>query len=899
MNAPMDKNTNPRLSQAGIAASTSVQTRAAVQAAAAAAAAAQPAAGQGGAPDVEAMIRRVIAHWPVIIVTMVLGALVTSQVVRLRKATFKSETVIQYREGIGKSVSGPNSDTTDMRSLGSKLKEVLLAQQNLRKIIDEFHLYPDVVAKAGYSDAVDQMRKKTEFKARSLDTFAIAFEGLDRDQAQKVCARMADLLITENVHRLQEENKGTTEFLEAEKKRAEEELNRVEREMSEFLQAHPEFASARDGTLGTEVLAIQTKANEEEKRRNRPKTPRGTRRGTPGPAGPAAAAEERAPAVDPVLIAARTQAMTDLLSAKRDLADKSSRFTDQHPDVRAAADRVAGAEAALHRAEEAITLAAPKEEIRPKKVVIEDPYGEPAAKPRPVAVAPNPDGEEHEKPKPKPKAGDADQSDRVVSIETEWAKLTRAHALGKGRQANLENKLYRAEMMASTVEAGFGNNIVVLDPAYKPGGPSNAPNKTVVLMGLAASIAVGLVISAAWGLFLDNRLFSSERGRGQRHGPRVRRRAPRQAQGEAQGEGAGGCRGGPLPWLVPRRRRKRADLFVRVAGATLDRTIECLVRGSRAAGARLAHGGPPAAQRRRQLALHPPPRDVRDEMLHRVVQLSSAVGAAFPEALPEIAAAATQGPKSSGSGDEATEGYALDFEPRLYSLDIAASPQAAPGPRRPLRPTPGRAPRSPPWTARERPRSAPRNARHIRGSRSDERRGADPGVEQRVAPGTSGFGAHAASAPAPWPVEEPPSRRSCRPTPACLPIAGRLHTGPAGHAPPRWGARPSPSQPELRRSRASSKASCREPWPPAPSPPRKRPTRSQGVRAEIITYQLDGEGDNLSVPRTQIVAHTPSSSPIPSTLCSSSSPIRTPPGPTPIGPCDASSWPLPRPACSP
>jgi hypothetical protein len=511
----MDKNTNPRLTQAGIAASTSAQTRTAVATGSAGpAVAAQPA--PGGAPDVVAMVHRVIAHWPVILVAMVLGALITAQVVRMRKATFKSETVIQYREGIGKSVSGPNTDTTDMRSLGSKLKEVLLAQQNLRKIIDEFHLYPDVVAKAGYADAVDQMRKKTEFKSRSLDTFAIAFEGMDRDQAQKVCARMADLLIAENVHRLQEENKGTTEFLEAEKKRAEEELDRVEREMSEFLQAHPEFATAKDGTLGTEVLAIQSKATEEEKRRSRPKTPRGPRRGPlgaggpGGPGGPAAVtADDRTPAVDPVLIAARTQAMTDLLSAKRDLADKSSRFTDQHPDVRAAADRVASADAALRRAEEAITLAAPKEEIRPRKVVIEDPYAEPSAKPRPAAVAPDPDADEHEKPKPKPKAADADQNDRVVSLETDWAKLARAHALGKGRQADLENKLYRAEMMASTVEAGFGNNIVVLDPAFKPGGPSNAPNKTIVLMGLAASIAVGVVISAAWGLFLDDRLFSS------------------------------------------------------------------------------------------------------------------------------------------------------------------------------------------------------------------------------------------------------------------------------------------------------------------------------------------------------------------------------------------------------
>ena len=131
---------------------------------------------------------------------------------------------------------------------------------------------------------------------------------------------------------------------------------------------------------------------------------------------------------------------------------------------------------------------------------------------------------DEEKPKPKPKAkpGDGDQNDRGVSLETEWAKLSRAHALAKSRQADLENKLYRAEMLASSVEAGYGNDIVILDPAFRPSGPSNAPNRTVVMMGLAASIAVGFVISAAWGLFLDDRLFSARRGRGQRHGAGLR-----------------------------------------------------------------------------------------------------------------------------------------------------------------------------------------------------------------------------------------------------------------------------------------------------------------------------------------------------------------------------------------
>ncbi|MFT3775136.1 MAG: hypothetical protein QM820_58055 [Minicystis sp.] len=513
MNAPIDKApTNARLSHAQLA-----------PAAPAAPAPAMPVAQPPAAEmDIGAMIRRIFAHWQVVIVTLALGGLITSQVVRSRVPSFKSETVIFYREGIGKTVTGANEPGgVDIRQLGTKLKETLLAQQTLRQVIDEFHLYPDTVAKAGYADAVDQMRKKADFKSRSQDTFAISFEGTDRDQAQKVCARMAEILIKATASRLAEDQRSTTEFLVVEKRRADEELDRTEREISEFLAAHPEFITAKEA-LGAEASHRQKEAEAAESRRRRPSSgggSRSARRGKADPVSPApgptpGAAAGAAQAVDPVLISARTQAMTELMNARKDLADKASRFTDKHPDVKAAESRVELAEQAVQRAEEAIAAARPKEEAAPppRKVVnIDDPYGgEDAGAPKATAsstAAASPD-DEKDKEKEKPKLPSAERQEKGVSLEVEWSRLQRMLGIVRVRQADLESRLYKAELAASTNESGYGSTIAVLDPAYKPSTPSNAPNKTVVMIGLAASVVVGLVLSAAWGLFLDDRVFS-------------------------------------------------------------------------------------------------------------------------------------------------------------------------------------------------------------------------------------------------------------------------------------------------------------------------------------------------------------------------------------------------------
>ncbi|HVY47136.1 MAG TPA: protein kinase, partial [Minicystis sp.] len=112
-------------------------------------------------PTPAAILKRALAHWPIAAAVMLVGALATAQVVRMRKPAFKSETVIFYREGIQRSFISNDPGAPDpLRTLGAKLKEMLLAQSNLKKILREKHLYQDIVQKQDENAAVEQFRKK-------------------------------------------------------------------------------------------------------------------------------------------------------------------------------------------------------------------------------------------------------------------------------------------------------------------------------------------------------------------------------------------------------------------------------------------------------------------------------------------------------------------------------------------------------------------------------------------------------------------------------------------------------------------------------------------------------------------------------------------------------------------
>ena len=464
-----------------------------------------------------AFLRRTLRFWPAVAIALAVGALASAGFLFFKKPTYKSETVILYSEGIKQGEGDEARDAS--RSVTMRLKEILTSRAELARVVEQFHLYPDVVREHGPMAAVDELRKHVEFKAPGGDSFGIAFEGTSPEQAKRVTEQLAQLVIDQDSSLRKKLATTTRDFLELEKMGTEARLKDAEQSLAAFMAAHPRFAlDATPLTTGAAIRATLSPAP-------------GTTAVTPGapfaPAQRGAAPAPRRVAVDPTATAAlhdateeQGRATAAFEAAQSRLTDLQSRFTPQYPDVRnaqAEADRAkarlaaAGAELARLQTQSARPASAAQASVTAAAEAVAE--GAPAPSGPPV-ITPVGDAQ---KAAPTRVAARATQAAAVpprtgarehdlVALETEWVRLTRGVTEARQHQEHVESALFKADLTANSEDAGHGVSVSVIDPAYLPEKPVPPGRSIVVGLILAVSLVIGLIAAAA-GAALDDRIF--------------------------------------------------------------------------------------------------------------------------------------------------------------------------------------------------------------------------------------------------------------------------------------------------------------------------------------------------------------------------------------------------------
>ncbi len=447
-----------------------------------------------------AFLGRASRFWRTALALVLIGELGCLAFLLLRQPLYRSQTVLLYTETVRSAETGEPSMAP--KSVAARMQELLNSRRELSGVVEQFDLYPDVRKAYGTFDAVDELRKHIEFRAPGGDTFSIAFQGTSPEQARDVTARLAELVVTQDADLRKKQTVAARDFLAEEKKRAAERLKNAEQDLAGFMAAHPSFAlDAMPLATGAAIRASVARPGTPTPSRPRvvalpaAKAEKETSVAPPAPAVPSPA-DERA-AREAAEEAARAGAAVE--AARQSVAEKRERYTDAHPDVRAARDALARAEGRLLSARAKLSIATPP----PAPAAVPAPAGEDTKKaaPRYVTVPRT----------PAEKTGNAAETktEDLVALETDWARLIRGVTEARQRHDQVEAALFKADMAESSASGGQGTQTTMIDPAYLPQRPIPPGPRTIALLFFAASVLAG--IGAALGrAALDDRIYDRE-----------------------------------------------------------------------------------------------------------------------------------------------------------------------------------------------------------------------------------------------------------------------------------------------------------------------------------------------------------------------------------------------------
>jgi Mrp family chromosome partitioning ATPase len=456
--------------------------------------------------------KRTRGYWKGALVVAVLVAAAGTLVAWRLPRIYMSETLLLVRDAIR---TGPEEDGQGLRAsrIAPKLKDLLTARSRLEGIISELKLYPSIVERRGVLDAVEEMRLHIGFRGRDSDTFLISFQSEDPAIAQKVTARLADSMIEDFVADSLDRAVTTRDFLAKEEQEAEQDLDQKGRELAAFVARYPQFAwdpTKTQGPLGVEIpkgtIAPSGVPPTSDpalaslyKERARLEAALSEVRGRAVEPVPAPAGSERPPALAGPLAAqreARMRASQEFAAAQADLAEKRLRYTDEHPDLIAARNRVVTSGRLLSEAERALALA--REATAAGAAAPSGDGGElerKLAQTR-IAIA----GRERMVAPPSHGAADAgitsSKEGGFVALEAEWQRLMREAADARRHKEDITQKRAKAELAASATKSSGTMVMTVIDPAFCPQRPIK-PNRRLAV-GLSSGL--GLLLGALWAL---------------------------------------------------------------------------------------------------------------------------------------------------------------------------------------------------------------------------------------------------------------------------------------------------------------------------------------------------------------------------------------------------------------
>jgi succinoglycan biosynthesis transport protein ExoP len=430
-------------------------------------------------------------------------------------ASYKSQTLILVdAPTMPKTYIEPNV-VDDFQARLQSIKQQVLSRTRLLLIVDKFHLYAgdrrltsdDKVARMGKDIDIELVQDPNSVQ---INGFKISFSSHDPHTAQEVASELAGLFINENGKVRLQESEDTTKFLESQLENARARLIEQEAKVRAFQSTH-EGALPTQQTSNLQILAgFQQQLQNEQDALNSAKQQRSYDQ-TLIEQYQSVHVTSRTAEGAPVGLPALDQQL-DTLRSK--LADLSSRYTDNYPDVQSLKDQIARTEkmrdalakelkAKSASSQKANAAAADSEDLTTNSPLLQlkgqlrESELEIANREGAVAAL---------------KAKINDYQTRLneePANDQELTELNRGYDQSKTDYDELVKKKNDSQMATSAEQMQQGERFTVLDPASLPQKP-DFPNR-LKFCGIGLGAGIGLGLAVVLGLeFLDDRLHSEK-----------------------------------------------------------------------------------------------------------------------------------------------------------------------------------------------------------------------------------------------------------------------------------------------------------------------------------------------------------------------------------------------------
>ena len=278
------------------------------------------------------VVRRRHIHF---LIPVFLGWLVVWGASLILPARYKSGTLILVEQPtMPKNYVEPNV-SDDLQNRLQSITQQILSRTRLLLIIDRLHLYGDSHRRLAPDEKVELMRKDIDIElvrdshGEQITAFRIYYSAHDPHVAQQVTSELTDLFINENLKVRQQRSEDTTKFIESQLENARTSLTEQEAKVREFKGEHEGELPSQEASNLQILSGLQAQLQNEQDTLNTAKQQRVYLQ-TLIEQYRALHTTSRAAEGTPIGLSAIDQELNRL---KSKLADLSSRYTDNYPEV--------------------------------------------------------------------------------------------------------------------------------------------------------------------------------------------------------------------------------------------------------------------------------------------------------------------------------------------------------------------------------------------------------------------------------------------------------------------------------------------------------------------------------------------------------------------------------------